>query len=320
MRKDTFFLLLDKVTLRDLKCGNKICAGEKLLIFIYVLCGQSNRSAQERFQHSGDSISKVIRHVLRAVLQLKNEYLCLPVNNQVPTQIRNNSKLFPYFKNCDGCFDGTHINAVSDSRTESESFRNRKGYISQNVLGAINFDMIYTFIHAGWEGSAHDGRVLSDALTKGFIIRDGKFWLADAGYPLSNWCLTPYRGVRYHHKEWKKGRSKPQSKEELFNLRHAQARNIIERGFGVTKKRFPILKNMPAYPYRIQIGFVFSCAVLHNFIRMHQSIPDEFDEWDEESEDTSNDAVDNEQHDAQAADWRDSIAQSMWTDYLAYTN
>ena len=55
--------------------------------------------------------------------------------------------------------------------------------------------MIFTFIHAGWEGSGHDGRVLNHALTKGFTIRPGKFWLADAGYSLTNTiprCSIPF--------------------------------------------------------------------------------------------------------------------------------
>lgn len=33
---------------------------------------------------------------------------------------------------------------------------------------------------------------------------------------------------------------RPQNKEELFNLRHAQLRNAIERILGVVKCRFPI--------------------------------------------------------------------------------
>ena len=31
---------------------------------------------------------------------------------------------------------------------------------------ACDFDMKFTFIHAGWEGSAHDACVLSDALRR----------------------------------------------------------------------------------------------------------------------------------------------------------
>lgn len=35
----------------------------------------------------------------------------------------------------------------------------RKGEPTQNVMAACNFDMQFTFVYAGWEGSAHDTRV-----------------------------------------------------------------------------------------------------------------------------------------------------------------
>ena len=38
----------------------------------------------------------------------------------------------------------------------------RKG-VTQNVLGVCNFDMHFIIALAGWEGSAHDARVLHDA-------------------------------------------------------------------------------------------------------------------------------------------------------------
>jgi hypothetical protein len=60
------------------------------------------------------------------------------------------------------------------------------------------------FVHvlAGWEGSAHDARVLSDAqLRHGFTTPKGKYWLGDAGYGNSEFVMCPYRGVRYHLKE-----------------------------------------------------------------------------------------------------------------------
>ena len=57
-------------------------------------------------------------------------------------------------------------------------------------------------------------------------------------------CLKFHRGVRYHLKEWERGNRRPQNKEELFNLRHSSLRNVIERTFGVLKKRFGILNNM----------------------------------------------------------------------------
>jgi hypothetical protein len=64
--------------------------------------------------------------------------------------------------------------------------------------------MQFSYILAGWEGSAHDSRVLNDAIAdKGFSIPPGQYYLADAGYSNRDWLLTPYRGVRYHLKETK---------------------------------------------------------------------------------------------------------------------
>jgi hypothetical protein len=46
------------------------------------------------------------------------------------------------------------------------SFRGRKHYPTQNVLAALDFDLKFTYVLAGWEGSAHDATILADALEK----------------------------------------------------------------------------------------------------------------------------------------------------------
>ena len=45
-------------------------------------------------------------------------------------------------------------------------FRGQKDGTTQNVLVAISFDLKFTYILVGWEGSAYDSRVLNDALTR----------------------------------------------------------------------------------------------------------------------------------------------------------
>lgn len=126
-------------------------------------------------------------------------------------QIRDNPKFWPYFKDCIGALDGTHIHCIPPVDAIS-AFRNRKKGISQNVLAVCNFDMLFEYCLYGWEGSAHDGKVLTDALDKGLPIILGKYWLGDAGYALRSYCLTPYRGVRYHLKEWASIGERPQTK------------------------------------------------------------------------------------------------------------
>jgi len=83
---------------------------------------------------------------------------------------------------------------------------------------------------------------------------------------LKQGLLTPYRGVRYHLKEYSS--RGPQNPRELFNLRHSSLRNVIERTFGVLKKRFPIIASgtEPHYSFEAMIDIVLACCILHNFL------------------------------------------------------
>jgi hypothetical protein len=101
---------------------------------------------------------------------------------------------------------------------------------------------------SGWEGSVADLTLWLEARRIGALdIPEGRFVLRDAGFANCDTCITPYRGVRYHLKEWAKGSRRPQNKEELFNLRHAKLRNVIERIFRVMKARFKILTLLRAF-------------------------------------------------------------------------
>ena len=45
-------------------------------------------------------------------------------------------------------------------------FRNRKGNISVNVLGVVDRHMRFIYVLTGWEGSAADGKVLREAVSR----------------------------------------------------------------------------------------------------------------------------------------------------------
>ena len=194
MSKQCFWALHNELTLHAGLVHNRyIDSVQKLCIFLHCLKGDSNRKLQETFQHSGDTISATIHNVASVVIRYKSHLISLPTL-ETPHEIESNTKFYPYFKNCIGALDGTHIRTVVPKSIE-RAFRNRKGFLSQNVLACCGFNMQFTYVLAGWEGSAHDGRVLADAYDKGFTIPDGKFYLGDAGYGLSTKVLTPYRGV-----------------------------------------------------------------------------------------------------------------------------
>ena len=44
------------------------------------------------------------------------------------------------------------------------AFRGRKSFATQNVMAAVDFDLRFTYVLAGWEGTAQDALVLRDAL------------------------------------------------------------------------------------------------------------------------------------------------------------
>ena len=42
-------------------------------------------------------------------------------------------------------------------------------------MAAVDFDLKFTYVLAGWEGSAHDALILADAIERndGFIVLEG---------------------------------------------------------------------------------------------------------------------------------------------------
>ena len=56
-----------------------------------------------------------------------------------------------------------------------QTFRGRKSNPTQNVMATVDFDLKFTYVLAGWEGSAHDALILADAIKRndGFIGPEG---------------------------------------------------------------------------------------------------------------------------------------------------
>jgi len=155
-------------------------------------------------------VFRSVHRILDALVSEKiyGAYVKLPTQDtHLPESVMNDEDFYPYFRDCIGAIDGTHIPAfVPEDRRAP--YRNRKGQISQNVLAACDLDLKFVYILSGWEGSASDSLVYQDARSTDFHIPDGKYYLADAGYPNSDALLAPYWGVQYHLKEWGNSRDR----------------------------------------------------------------------------------------------------------------
>jgi hypothetical protein len=122
-------------------------------------------------------------------------------NNDSNDYITSNPKFSPFFDRALRAIDGTHIPTCTPAE-DAAHFCNRKGFLSQNVLATGTFDMRFTYVLSGWEGSVADGRLWSDACRHNLEVPKGWYFLGDAGFPLCNELLVPYQGVQYHLHEW----------------------------------------------------------------------------------------------------------------------
>lgn len=130
-----------------------------------------------------------------------NRYVKLPPAEQTPPEIRDNPKWYPFFKSVRAAIDGTQIDAFVPDDLVAR-FRNRKGRLTWNILIAVTFDLRFCYILAGWEGSASDGRVFDAARRSNLAVTPGTCMLADAGFGDCDALIVPYKGVRYHLREW----------------------------------------------------------------------------------------------------------------------
>ncbi|GAB7341908.1 hypothetical protein MBLNU457_g0216t1 [Dothideomycetes sp. NU457] len=236
LRQPVLKALIDKLAEYGIE-DTRISAAEKVVIFLdYCAHKKTHREMRRMYQHSFLTFTRHIKAVSIACARLFQDSIKNKPDLRVPAQIEF-SNIYSYFKGCIGAVDGSHV-PVRTSKIEPGPWRNQKTWYSQNVLFACDFDIGITWVQPGYEGSAHDGTVLRRAIEKGFTLPLTHYYLGDGGYSKKHrMILVPYQKTRYHLREISDAQQRPQTKEELFNLRHARLRNCVERLNGVMKKR-----------------------------------------------------------------------------------
>jgi hypothetical protein len=84
--------------------------------------------------------------VLDSLLILYLSFVTLPnIDTPFSSRIADNPKYTPYFDDCLGALDRTHI-AAYVSTSQQARYRNRKGTLSQNVLAICDFNMRFVYV------------------------------------------------------------------------------------------------------------------------------------------------------------------------------
>ncbi|XP_071679970.1 protein ALP1-like [Lolium perenne] len=133
-------------------------------MFLHVVGhNQRFRVIHNTFRQSTETISRYFQQVL---YELGSSEVNYQVSiNEHTNQDQEHLQVVPLFQDCIGATDGTHVTAKVP-RSMSAAFRRRKHYTSQNMLADVDFDMRFTYVLAGWEGSAHDASILADSLSR----------------------------------------------------------------------------------------------------------------------------------------------------------
>lgn len=144
-----------------------MCVDEQVARFLHIVGHDlKNRFASWVYRCSKSTTSRCFHRVLRAIISLVDSNIQQPTGQIVPKEIQEKKRFYPFFKDCIGAIDGTNVRVRVPSK-DVPRYRGRKGYPTINVLATCTFDLKFTYVLTGWEGTASDSRIIKNALTEG---------------------------------------------------------------------------------------------------------------------------------------------------------
>jgi len=197
--------------------------------------------------------SRTVARVSRAIAALRPRYIKMPKGDEA-TEIKQAFYNIARFPRCIGALDCTHVKIQSPGGHNAEIFRNRKQFFSLNVQTVADPFLKVRDIVVRWPGSCHDSHIFRNSALY-TSLETGRFGedvlVGDSGYPVKPYLLTPLQQVR-------------NNAEALYNESLIRTRNVVERKYGVWKRRFPAL----AMGIRLKLdtiqAMIVATAVLHN--------------------------------------------------------
>ncbi|XP_010418595.1 PREDICTED: uncharacterized protein LOC104704161 [Camelina sativa] len=329
MRQRVFFKLLDTLKKYGLKDSHRVRSEVALGMSLKILGhNSSQRSIAADFQVAQWTVTTKFDDVVNALCCLHSDIVSWKREElvDIPPRIMHDRRYFPYFQDCIGAIDGTHVR-VRVGGDKKITYWNHHNYTSMNILAVCDFNMRFIYTRIGVPGRAHDSKILTYCARHDNFFpfpSSEKYFLVDSGYPNRRGFLAPYRGEAYHPNHFA-GR-RPGTVRETFNKRHSSLRSVIERTFGVWKGKWSILEGRVRYDVQMQEKIVAATMALHNFIRDSNIEDDDFNAAEEtENYDADREGNMSPSHDDNVVDRnydptadqymstvRDDIAREIW--------
>jgi hypothetical protein len=202
---------------------------------------------------SKSSVCRIIHRVTNSIASLRHYFIRLPDRRNEIRKIHNDFYEIAGFPNVLGAVDCTHIKVQSPGGDHGELYRNRKPWFSINTQAISDANLKFIDVVARWPGSVHDSTIFNDSRIR-MRLENNEFpncyLLGDSGYACKRYLLTPLLVVNNRA-------------EQRYNTAHKTTRNVVERSFGVLKRRFPCL----AIGLRVQIEkvlpIIIATMILH---------------------------------------------------------
>lgn len=201
------------------------------------------------------TISKIIWEVCLAICSKAHLWIKFPTTPEQFNEAKSEWQAKYQFPCTIGVLDCTHV-TIQKPSIHGDEYLNRKGNFSINVQATGNAKEWFTSIDAQWPGSVHDSRIWRLSRICSLINENeaGAVLLADEGYGLTPWIITPFRN--------------PQTDmEKKFNKLLTKERVLIERMFGQLKRRFPFLSSRVRLSTNRIPRMILACFVLHNIAK-----------------------------------------------------
>ena len=222
------------------------------------------------------TVHDILRQVCTTISEQFGHLIAWPTGQRL-VRIATAFKAKQWFPNCIGAIDGSHIYIAAPTNTiVAADHRNRNKSFSILLQAVVDSRCFFTSVNTGPPGSLHDsahfkstelyrkveegvmGGFHDDPLTWESGLPFPPYLVADRGYPLLSWCITPFKLGPM---------GTPLSEEEVwFNRKHSSTRICVERGFGILKSRFKEIGTKTSLKLDFIPTVVHCCCILHNIL------------------------------------------------------
>ncbi|XP_018572749.1 putative nuclease HARBI1 [Anoplophora glabripennis] len=270
LRKTTVLSLLqeieDVIKLPTQRGGCITPMQQLLLTLRFYASGNMQIAVADFLGVSTSSACRIIKRVSRALASLRAQYIKMYSDNREMERSAEKFYQIASFPRIIGAIDCTLIKIDSPGGIDAEIFRSRKSYFALNVQTVSDASLKIRDIVARWPGSVHDQTIFNNSNLRD-RFENGEFGryilIGDSGYSLRSYLMTKLLQTRT-------------PAENLYNESIIRTRNVVERQYGVWKRRFPILRYGMRLKLDTTMAVIVATAVLHNIaIDMNDLLPED---------------------------------------------